>query len=294
MNFWIEAVTQGLAYAFLAWAAVLSLRVLRFADISVDGTFTTGASVAAIMLLRGDSPVLACGLAIVAGMIGGAITGLLHTKLGINDLLSGILVMTGLYSVNLHVMDRRSNLSLLDAKTIIDTARGMGLRLDDTLGPFAVFLVIVVAFRFLLVALLRTDYGLALRATGDGPQMVTAQSVHTDMVKIVGLAIANGLAALSGALMAQYQGFVDIAGGIGSLVTGIAGVVIGERILGVRGVGWNITSAVIGAVTYRLLIAGAIRLGLNPVDLKLATAVLVIVALSLPALKRRRRRAVAA
>jgi putative ABC transport system permease protein len=290
LGLWIGAATQGLAYAFLAWAALLSLRVLRFADISVDGTFTTGGAVAALLLLRGQSPLVACSLAIVAGLAGGAITGLIHTKLGINDLLSGILVMTGLYSVNLHVMGR-SNMPLLDAKTVVDLADGLGLKLDSTWAPLAVFLALALVFRLLLVALLKTDYGLALRATGDGPAMVPAQSVNTDLVKIVGLALANGMAALSGALIAQYQGFVDIAMGIGSLVTGIAGVVIGERLLGVRGVAWNLTSALVGAIVFRLLIAGALRVGLNPVDLKLATAVLVLVALSLPGLRRRRRAA---
>lgn len=287
MNLWIGAATQGLAYAFLAWAALLSLRVLRFADISVDGTFTTGGAVAALLLLKGQSPLVACAAAIVAGLVGGAITGLIHTKLGINDLLSGILVMTGLYSVNLHVMGR-SNMPLLDVKTVVDTFRGLGIALDDTWAPLVVFLLIAMIFRFALVALLKTDYGLALRATGDGPAMVPAQSVNTDLVKIAGLAMANGLAALSGALIAQYQGFVDISMGIGSLVTGIAGVVIGERLLGIKGVGWNVTSAFAGAILFRLLIAGALRVGLNPMDLKLATAVMVLVALSLPGLRRRR------
>ncbi|MGV3615488.1 MAG: ABC transporter permease [Fimbriimonas sp.] len=286
MGLWIGAATQGLAFAFLAWAALLSLRVLRFADISVDGTFTTGAAVAAVLLARGSSPLVACSAAIVAGLAGGAITGLIHTKLGINDLLSGILVMTALYTVNLRVMGK-SNMPLLDTKSIMD----FGQRFGDTWGPFATFLVLVVLGRFALVAFLKTDYGLALRATGDGPMMVPAQSVNTDLMKIVGLAVANGMAAFSGALIAQNQGFVDIAMGIGSLVTGIAGVVIGERLLGVRGVGWNVTSAVIGAVTFRLLIAGALRVGLEPNDLKLATAVLVLIALSIPALRRRRRMA---
>lgn len=290
MSLWIGAATQGMAYAFLAWAALLSLRVLRFADISVDGTFTTGGAVAALLLLKGQSPLVACSAAIVAGLAGGAITGLIHTKLGINDLLSGILVMTALYSVNLHVMGR-SNMPLLDAKTIVDLAGNLGIKLDSNWAPLVIFFLLAMAFRFALVALLKTDYGLALRATGDGPMMVPAQSVNTDLVKIVGLALANGMAAFSGALIAQYQGFVDIAMGIGSLVTGIAGVVIGERLLGVRGVGWNVTSAFVGAIVFRLLIAGALRIGLNPVDLKLATAVLVLIALSLPGLRRRRRAA---
>ncbi len=285
MSLWIEAVTQGLAYAFLAWAALLSLRVLKFADISVDGTFTTGAAVAAVMLLKGQSPLVAGSAAIVAGLAGGAITGLIHTKLGINDLLSGILVMTSLYSVNLHIMGR-SNLSLLDSKTVVDLASA--LKIGPTWTPFVVFLSIALIFRFALVLLLKTDYGLALRSTGDSPTMATAMSVNTDVIKIVGLAVANAMAALSGALIAQYQGFVDISMGIGSLVTGIAGVVIGERLLGLRGVGWNVTSAVVGAVVFRLLIAGALRMGLNPIDLKLATAVMVLIALSLPGLRRRR------
>jgi putative ABC transport system permease protein len=289
LELWIGAATQGLAYAFLAWAAYLSLRVLRFADISVDGTFTTGAAVTAILLMRGQSPLVAGAGAIAAGMAGGAVTGLIHTKFGINDLLSGILVMTGLYSVNLRIMGR-SNLPI-DEKTILGLAQDLGLRLDYTWAPFVTFLLLAVAFRFLLVALLKTDYGLALRATGDGPAMVTAQSVNTDLVKIVGLALANGMAACAGSLWAQRQEFVDVNMGIGSLVSGIAGVVIGERLLGVRGVGWNVTAAAVGAVAFRLLIAGAIRIGLNPVDLNLAMAILVLVALSLPALRRRGRAA---
>jgi len=292
VGLWIEAVTQGLAYAFLAWAALLSLRILRFADISVDGTFTTGAAVAAVLLLRGTHPVLATLAAMVAGMAGGALTGLIHTKLGINDLLSGILVMTGLYSVNLRIMER-SNLPLLDSNSIVDLPEKLGLKLSDTWAPFAVFLTLVLVTRTVLVWFLKTDYGLALRATGDNSVMITAQAVNTDLVKIVGLALSNGLAALAGALIGQYQGFVDISMGIGSLVAGIAGVIIGERLMGERSVAWRVAAAVMGAVTFRLLIAGALYAGLNPVDLKLITAVFVLIALSIPALRRKRRKVAA-
>lgn len=290
MFYWIGAVSQGLAYALLALAAYLSLRVIRFADITVDGTFTTGAAVSAALALVGWNPWTALVVAIGAGMVGGAITGLLHTRLGINDLLSGILVMTAAYSANLHIMGK-PNLGLIDAKTVYDLPGQLGLKMRDEYAQLLVLAVLGLLLVFVLRWFLRTDYGIALRATGDNEAMVPAQGVNPKTVKLVVLAVSNGLAALGGSLVAQYNGFADISMGIGALVAGIAGLVIGERLLGTRRVGVRVLGAVVGAIVYRLIIAFALVKGLNPNDLKALTAVFVLLVISLPGAHRFRRTA---
>jgi putative tryptophan/tyrosine transport system permease protein len=286
---WLGALTLGLGFAFLAWAVFLSLRVLRFADISVDGTFTTGAAVASIAIVRGLNPLLATLLGFGAGMIGGAITGLIHTKARVNDLLSGILVMTAAYSINLHIMGG-SNIALLDQPTLMSAAQAFGLRLDDTWEPIASFALIALVVGVGMAWFLRTDLGLALRATGDNEGMIAAQAVDTGKIKLIGLSLSNGLAALSGALVAQYYGFVDISMGIGSLVAGIASVILGETLFGRGKIVWLVGAVMLGAVGYRMIVALAINIGVNPNDLRLLTAVFVLVALALPGVRRRFRR----
>lgn len=284
---WIGALTQGLAYGFLAWGVMISLRGLKFADITVDGSLTTGAAVAAALILSGQPAWLAVIAAFAAGGLAGSITGLLHTKFGINDLLSGILSMTALYSVNLHIMGR-SNLALSSEGTLISQARGvLGDSGMSDLPALLLFAVLSGTAAWGLAWFLRSDLGLALRATGDNPQMISAQGVNTAKMRIFGLALANAFVGLSGALVAQYQGFADINMGLGSLVGGIASVIIGETLLGRRSAIWMVVSAVIGSILYRFLIALALQAGLNPIDLKLATAAFVFLALAVPYMKRR-------
>ncbi|HUQ20857.1 MAG TPA: ABC transporter substrate binding protein, partial [Gemmatimonadaceae bacterium] len=287
-EFWLVAITQGLAFAALAWGVYASSRVLRFADITPDGSFTLGAAVAASLIVKGTDPLLATFIAILAGMIAGYITGLLHTRFGIKDLLAGILVMTALYSVNLHVMGK-SNVSLLDIRTLVNDVHRVippSVNWSDDISLGILFLFIAIVLGGLLTWYLRTDFGMAMRAVGDNPAMIVAQGVDRRRMIELGLALANGLVALSGALIAQQQGFADINMGVGTLVADMAAVIMGETLLfNKRGLGITITMVAAGAIVFRLMVALALRAGLNPVDLKLATAAFVLAALALPKLR---------
>jgi putative ABC transport system permease protein len=288
LEFWLVAVTQGLAYAALAWGVYLSSRVLRFADITPDGSFPLGAAVAASMIVGGTDPLIATFVAMLAGMVAGYVTGVLHTRLGVKDLLAGILVMTALYSVNLHVMGK-SNISLLDIRTLVGDVHRLipaSVNWSDDLSLGILFLAVAIVLGGLLAWYLRTDFGMAMRAVGDNPAMITAQGVDRRRMIELGLALANGLVAFSGALMAQQQGFADVGMGVGTLVAGMAAVIMGETLLfNRRGLGVTITMVAFGAVLFRGMVSLALRAGLNPVDLKLATAAFVLAALALPRLR---------
>ena len=288
-EFWLVAITQGLAFAALAWGVYLSSRVLRFADITPDGSYTLGAAVAASMIVTGTDPITATLVAIVAGMAAGYVTGVLHTRLGVKDLLAGILVMTALYSVNLHVMGR-SNVSLLDIGTLVGHVHSVipaSVAWSDDASLGVLFLAMAVVLGGILAWFLRTDFGMAMRAVGDNPAMITAQGVDKRRMIELGLAISNGLVAFSGALMAQQQGFADVAMGVGTLVAGMAAVIMGETLLfNKRGIGITIIMVAGGAILFRMMVALALRLGLNPIDLKLATAAFVLAALALPKLRK--------
>lgn len=284
-TFWFAALTQGLAYVALAWGVFISSRVLRFPDITPDGSFPLGAAVGAAAVLAGVHPLVALVAAFVTGMAAGYITALLHTRLGVTELLAGILVMTGLYSVNLRVMGR-SNLSLLDKDSIVLRLHGilpMSRGWSDDLAFGAIFVVLLLGLGFVLAWFLRTDLGMAMRATGDNPAMVAAQGVDRKRMVELGLALANGCTALSGALIAQYQSFADVGMGVGTLVAGMAAVILGETLRPRRwGLGATVVMVAVGAIVFRGLIALALRAGLDPIDLKLATAAFVLLALTLP------------
>lgn len=301
MTLLIGALTLGLILALLALGVYVSFRIFNMPDMTAEGSVTLGASVSAALLASGHNAVLAtlCGAA--AGVVAGAITGLLATKCKINALLSGILVMTGLYSVNLHVMGK-SNIPLLEMTTLATFAERLGARVfggtaDLNVAGWAVSvrdmsmllcaLLFIALVCVLLYVFFRTNLGTAMRATGDNPQMIRALGVSVDAATIFGLAMSNGLIALSGALIAQYQGFADVQMGIGMVVLGIASVIIGEALVGSRAIGLLIVGTVMGSVLFRLLVAVALRWGLNPNDLKLITAVFVFAALVMPGLARR-------
>jgi len=288
-EYWLVAITQGLAFAALAWGVYLASRVLRFADITPDGSFTLGAAVAGSMIVSGTDPIVATLVAVAAGMVSGYVTGVLHTRLGVKDLLAGILVMTALYSVNLHVMGK-SNVPLLDVRTLVADVHRIipaSVNWSDDLSLGVLFLVFTIVMGGILAWFLRTDFGMAMRAVGDNPVMITAQGVDRRRMIELGLAIANGLVAFSGALIAQQQGFADIAMGVGTLVAGMAAVIMGETLLfNRRGLGVTIAAVAGGAILFRLMVSAALRMGLNPVDLKLATAAFVLAALALPKLRR--------
>ncbi len=299
MSLLIGALTIGFILSLLALGVYISFRIFDFPDITVDGSITLGAAVAAALIVAGWSPLAATGMGFVAGLLAGAATGILAMKFQINRLLSGILTMTALYSINLRIMGR-SNIPLLDHKTVVSLAENAGQKAFGTanvqflgwelsvrdlslalLVPLLIVVVSVVLFFFF-----RTNLGTAMRATGDNAQMIRALGADDRRMTILGLALSNGLVALSGAVLAQYQGFADVQMGIGMVVWGLASVIIGEALVGTRQLGFAITGAVMGSVLFRLLVAVALRWGLNPNDLKLITAAFVFVALILPALAR--------
>ena len=307
MTLLLSAWTIGLILSLLALGVYISYRVFKFADITADGSITFGAAVAASMLTRGVHPLAASGAAFAAGALAGICTGVLHTRFKINQLLSGILVMTALYSINLHVMGQ-SNLPLLSATTLAtyaqelgrwisghDSARLLGWPVSARdLGSLLLAAAIVLIIALILWLFFKTNLGSAMRASGDNDQMIRALGVSVENMIVLGLAIANGLVAFAGALLAQYQGFADVQMGIGMIVWGLASVIIGRALIGSDSVGAALTGTIMGSVFFRLIIAMALRWGLNPNDLKLVTAIFVFGALVVPmAMQNWRRRAAA-
>jgi putative tryptophan/tyrosine transport system permease protein len=298
MNLIIGAFTIGLILSLLSLGMLISFRMIRFTDITVDGSITLGASLTAVLIMNGWSPWVATGMAFMAGCLAGSITGILHTRFNIQAILAGILMMTALYSVNLRVM-QRSNIPLLDAPAISssfesvitwltqgqDKLNVLGWQvMASDLSALLSSLLICILVGGLLSWFLKTHLGTALRATGNNAQMVRAQGINNKSMVVFGLAISNGLVALSGALLAQYQGFADVQMGIGMMVWGLASIIIGEALVGKSSLGVVITGAIMGTILFRLLIAIALRWGLNPNDLKLVTAIFVFLALVAPSL----------
>ena len=278
----ISTVAQGLLWSVMALGVYLTFRTLNIADLSVEGTFPLGAAVAAVLLDGKYSPATAVLAAGAAGMIAGAVTGLLHTKLKIPALLAGILTMIALYSVNLRVMGK-ANLSLLNTDTIYTSLTFLNLTSNET--TFVVGLVIAIVSPTLLYMFFGTEIGMALRATGNNPQMIRAMGVNTDNMILLGLLISNGLVAVAGAFIAQSNGFADVGMGIGTIVIGLASVIIGEVLFGSKSVKNSLISVVLGSIVYRIVIAVVLYLGMPPNDLKLFTAILVAIALSMPLFK---------
>ena len=294
MSLLLGAFIIGLILALVALGVFISFRIYHFPDMTAEGSITLGAAVAAALLVTGHSPMYATLAAAGAGAVAGLITGVLHTRFKINALLSGIIVMTALYSVNLHVMGK-SNVPLMNVTTFADQAAGIAAQFgtdkvlllgreaavrDLTLLGLSLGLVVLVGV--LLYAFFRTHLGLAMRATGDNDQMVRALGSSDGALLTGGLALSNALVAMAGALLAQYQGFADAQMGIGMLVWGLASVIIGEALVGTNRFGYLLAGAVFGSILFRLLVAVALRWGLDPNDLKLITAVFVFAALVLP------------
>lgn len=277
LSLWLGAYDQGLAYAGLALGTYLTLRVLNFPDLTVDGSFALGGGAAAVLISQGLPVPLALGLAVGLGCLAGLVTGLIHTRLGVNDLFAGILTTTGLYSITLRLMGR-SNIPLPQTPAGILGLPDLGLGLD---GQWAVALTLATLGLILLIALLlATDVGLALRALGNNPAMARANGINQRRGLTLGISAANGLVALAGGLVATYQGFADVTMGIGSLILGLGMVIIGESVLRPRSVPMALLAVAVGAILFRTMIAIALQLGLEPVDLKLATALLLLIALA--------------
>jgi putative ABC transport system permease protein len=274
LNLWLGAIDQGLAYAGLALGVYLTLRVLNFADITVDGSFALGGGSAALLLSEQVAVPVALLVAVGLGALAGMVTGLIHTRLGVNDLFAGILTTTGLYSITLRLMGR-SNIPLTDVQ----------LAVSSDMQWLIALLLVVIGLIALLALLLRTDLGLALRAIGNNPVMARSNAISTRRGLTLGIAAGNAMVALAGALVASYQGFADVTMGLGSLILGLGAVIVGESVLRPRSVGWSLVAVVVGSVLFRAMIALALQLGLDPVDLKLATALLLLAALGLGRLR---------
>lgn len=270
-----SSIEIGLLYAFMALGVYITFRILNFPDLTVDGSFTTGGAIATVMISNGVSPIIATACAFVGGLLAGFCTGLLNTKARINGLLAGILMMIALYSINLRIMGR-PNVSLLRIDTLFTNIASITL----------VMIIVVLVTKLLLDWFLHTDFGLALRATGDNSRMIRSFGVNTHTTVIVGIGLSNGLVALSGALIAQHQGFADNTMGVGMIVVGLASVIIGETLFGARNVIIATFAVVLGAIAYRFVVALALEIDwLKSSDMKLITAIIVIIALTMPMIR---------
>ncbi|PCI30447.1 MAG: ABC transporter permease [SAR324 cluster bacterium] len=285
----LGALEQGLVYGIMVIGVYLTFRILDFPDLTVDGSLPLGAAVTAVAITNGVNPFLALFYATLAGFIAGCVTALLNTKLNILHLLASILTMIALYSINIRIMDG-PNVSLLGVDTVFDPLIEMGipgyLAAPLVFGVFALVVIIgIVWFLF-------TELGMAVLATGDNSQMITAQGVNTHSIIILGVGISNALVALSGGLVAQNQGAADVNMGVGTIVAGLASVIVGETIFGDKSIPRAFVAALLGSIVYRLVIGLALGLELGefsiaPSDLNLITAILVVLALTAPSIKKK-------
>lgn len=293
MTLIIGSIQLGLLYAVMAMGIYTTFRILNVPDLTVDGSFSLGMAVAAVFTLNGH-PFLALLAAAMVGACAGSVTGFLQTKVGIHPILSGILVMTGLYTVNLFVMGGKSNISIAGKVTLFTKIEAL-LVTQYGLGKTILTLIASIIVLIILTIFFKTRIGLAIRATGDNEEMVRSSSINANLTKCMGLAIGNACVALSGALITQHQMFSDVTFGSGMVVIGLASVIIGESIFGRRSVSIGFISALFGSVFYRFIIAQALRLNIFPAyALKLVSAVIVAIALSIPTIttyiKQNRRR----
>ncbi|HET8744748.1 MAG TPA: ABC transporter permease [Ramlibacter sp.] len=283
----LGALEIGLIFGLVALGVYLSFRIINFPDLTVDGSFPLGGAVAAALIVAGWNPFAATAAAVVAGALAGWLTAWLNVRLRIMQLLASILVMIALYSVNLRIMGK-PNVALIDDATVFSLLQ-FGDLPEHWLKPLVLLAVVVVA-KVLIDLFFASETGLAMRATGGNPRMARAQGISTDRLTIAGLALSNGLVALAGALFVQSQGGADISMGIGTIVVGLAAVIIGETILPARSLVVTTLACVLGAVLYRFFIALALNsdfIGLQAQDLNLVTAVLVALALLVPASRRK-------
>ncbi len=278
----LGAIEIGLVFGLVALGVYLSFRVLNFPDLTVDGSFPLGAATAATLIVNDVDPFLATLVACLAGAASGLVTAYLNLRFNILHLLASILTMIALYSINLRIMGR-PNVAIINDPTVLSPFEGLGLA-NLYLKPIVAGVVAILA-AVLLIRFLRSDYGLAMRATGANPRMARAQGIDTTAMTYVGMAISNAMVGLAGALFAQMNGFADVTIGTGTIVVGLAAVIVGEALFGTRSVAVWVIGCVVGSVLYRMAIALALNtdaFGLTSADLNLVTAVLVAVALILP------------
>ncbi len=283
MDFYLSALLQGLCLSALALGIFISMKIFNIEDITTDGSYTLGGVVTAKMLVLHQPVFVTLPVVMVAGALAGALTGLIHTKLKINALLAGILVMTALYSVNLTLMGR-SNIPLINTSSIFTL---LNISADPNHNTFWILLVFVAVVTLIIGYLLKTDFGIAMRATGNSETMIRALGVNTDRMKITGLALANALTALSGFLITQFQGFADINMGIGIVIVGLGSVIIAETLINwfrITSVWLSLLFVLSGAIVFQFVLAFTLNLGVNPNLLKIVTAVFVLLIVSLPRL----------
>jgi putative ABC transport system permease protein len=279
--FYLTALQMALCLGPMAMGIFISMKVFNIPDITTDGSYTLGATVTAVMLTANTPVWLVLPISIMAGALAGTFTGLIHTKLGIDALLSGILVMTAMYSVNLMILGR-SNIPLIDIDSIFNK---LPFSPVEQYNQLLVALLFVAVLLSLIIYLLKTDFGIAMRATGNNPIMTKAMGVNNDRIKIIGLAMANGLTATSGFLVAQYQGFTDINMGLGIVITGLGSVLIADAIrtwTGIRRIGRQIILVVIGCIVFQAVLAFTLSIGIDPNLLKMVTALFVLFIVALP------------
>jgi len=285
----IGAIEQGFVYGIMVLGVYLTFRILDFPDLTVDGSLPLGASISAVAITHGVNPFFSLALAMGAGFLAGMVTAILNTKLKILHLLASILTMISLYSINIRIMDG-PNVSLLGVNTILDPFISMGI--PGYLAAPIIFGVISISITLLIILFMYTELGQTMLATGDNPKMITSQGVNTHSIIILGVGLSNALVALSGALIAQNQGAADVNMGVGTIVAGLASVIVGETVFGSKSIPRACFAALIGSIIYRLAIALALGLKLGnfsfaPSDLNLITAILVVLSLTTPQLKKR-------
>ena len=282
MEFLIGAIAQGLLWAVMAIGVYITYRILDIADLTAEGCFTLGAGITCKLITSGFNPFVSTLFALVGGLLAGLCTGLLHTKLKIPALLAGILTMTGLWSINLRVMGK-SNIPLLRETSIITMLENTGLNKNN--AAIVAGLVLTVVVILFLWWFFSTEIGYSLRATGNNKNMIRANGVNTDNATILGIMLGNGLIALSASLVAQYNSFADIQMGVGTIVIGLASVIIGEDVFGSRSILRSLIAVALGSVLYRIIIAIVLRLGLRADDMKLISSILLAVALCFPTVR---------
>lgn len=289
-NILLGACAQGLLWAVMAIGVYITYRILDIADLTCEGCFTLGGGVACVLITNGVNPFIATLASLGAGLVAGLITGLLHTKLKIPALLSGILTMTALWSINLRVMGK-SNIPLLKEKSIISmledflSSVGIASNMTKSLAAIIAGFILTLIVVLILWWFFKTEIGYALRATGNNQNMIRAQGVNTNTTIIMGVMLSNGLIALSAALVSQYNCFADISSGIGTIVIGLASVIIGEVVFGHRNILHSLIAVTLGSILYRIIIAIVLQLGLKTDDMKLISSILLTIALCFPTIR---------
>ncbi|MEX1525219.1 ABC transporter permease [Enterococcus sp. C63] len=284
ISIFLSSASQGVLWALLAIGVFLTFRILDIADLTAEGSFLLGAGIAAVSITNGLSPIVACLLGFLGGAVAGLVSGLLHTKLKIPALLAGIITMTGLYSVTSRIMGA-PNLSLLGQKTVFTWAESLGVSKENAVLIAGLLVALIVVT--LLVLFLRTETGLAIRATGDNLAMSEANGINTDTMKIIGYMISNGCIALSGSLLAQNNGFADLNSGIGTIVIGLASIIIAEVLFRNQPLLLRLLTIILGAVIYRFILALVFELNVQPSDSKLASALVLVICLSFPQIQQK-------